>query len=160
MDWAVRFYLDAEGLPPGKGGVYLLFVGDMLDYVGQSDDVRRRLLSEHHVYEKDIHSLIVFIIEGDYGARLSLERYFNHKYDPPNSFIGTDKQSVEMPEWHKLSAAERRKAWQGLQFSDFPIDVTFAKDDRVIEFRQAQTTNNVMGVQSIVALKPKDVRKG
>ena len=94
MDWEVRFYLNVEDMPQGKGGVYLLFVGDvLLDYVGQSDNVHRRLIAGHHVYDKDTHSLIAFIAEGDYGARLSLERYFNDKYNPPNSYIGTEKQS-------------------------------------------------------------------
>ena len=44
-DWEVRFYLSAAVLPQGQGGgVYLLFVDELLDYVGQSDDVRRRLM--------------------------------------------------------------------------------------------------------------------
>ena len=160
MDWEVRFYLNVADMPKNKGGVYLLFVGDALDYVGQSDNVHRRLIAGHHVYDKDTHSLIAFIAEGDYGARLSLERYFNDKYNPPNSYIGTKKQSGKSAEWHSISADERRQAWRGLKFEDFPVDLTFAKEEKVVEFRQVQATNNAMGVPSIVALKPKDVRKG
>ena len=160
MDWEVHFYLNAEGLPPGQGGVYLLFVGEILDYVGQSDDARHRLMGEHHVYEKEVHTLIAFIVERDYGARLSLERYFNNKYNPPNSFVGTEKQSIESSEWRMLSTEKRRKSWQGMKFADFPIDMAFAKNGTVVEFSQTQVTNNAMGVLSIVALKRKDVRKG
>lgn len=159
MDWEVYFFVNVADLPQNKGGVYLLFVGDLLDYVGQSDDVHRRLIAGHHVYDKDVHSLIAFIAEGNYEARLSLERYFNNKYNPPNSFVGTEKQSGESAEWHRVTAEERRKAWQGVRFEDFPVDLAFAKEGKVIEFRQVQATNNVMGVPSIVALKPEDVRK-
>lgn len=160
MDWEVRFYLNADDVPQGQGGVYLLFVDRLLDYVGQSDDVHRRLTAGHHVYDAEAHSLIAFIREEDFSARLSLERYFNKKYNPPNSFVGTEKQSVDLAEWHKISAEERRKGWQGLEFEDFPIDAAFVKTGKVVEFRQVQATNNAMGVPSIIALKSKDVRKG
>jgi hypothetical protein len=160
MDWLVRFFTDAGQIPPGKGGIYLLFAGNLLDYVGQSDDVRRRLTTEHHVYNKNTHSLIAWIEEGDYAARLSLERYFNHKYNPPNSFVGTEKQSGEAAAWHMESAEERRRMWREMKFEDFPVDPAFAKEGKEVEFRQVQVTNNAMGVPSIVALKPKDVHKG
>jgi hypothetical protein len=160
MDWEVRFYVNAADMPKDKGGVYLLFVDELLDYVGQSDNVHRRLAAEHHVYSKDVHSLIAFIAEEDYSARLSLERYFNHKYNPPNSFVGTEKQSEESTAWRGESAEERRKAWRGLKFEEFPVDVEYLKTEKTVEFRQVQTTDNVMGVPSIIALKPKDIRKG
>jgi len=157
MDWMVRFYLSAAKIPEGKGGIYLLFIDELLDYVGQSDDVRRRLTGEHHVYKKDTHTLIAFIEEGDYGTRLSLERYFNGKYNPPNSFVGTEKQ--DSVAWHQKTAEERRKAWQGMSFEDFPVESGFAEEGKTVEFRQVQKTDNVMGVPSIIALKPKDTRK-
>ena len=159
MDWTVRFYLTAENIPERKGGIYLLFINELLDYVGQSDDVRRRLIGEHHVYDAEIHTLIAFIEESEYGTRLSLERYFNSKYNPPNSFVGTEKQSEESAEWHKKSAEERRKAWKVLAFEEFPVELAFAEHGKVVEFRQLQATDNVMGVPSIIALKSKDIRK-
>jgi len=159
MDWTVRFYLAAKNIPEGRGGIYLLFIGEMLDYVGQSDDVRRRLMAEHHVYVEEIHSLIAFIEESEYWTRLSLERYFNSKYNPPNSFVGTEKQSHESAAWHKKSAEERRKAWKALAFEEFPVDLAFAENGKTVEFRQLQATDNVMGVPSIIALKSKDIRK-
>jgi hypothetical protein len=159
MDWTVRYFLSAEQLPERTGGIYLLFVGELLDYVGQSDDVRRRLTAEHHVYDGETHSLIAFIEEGEYRTRLSLERYFNNKYNPPNSFVGTEKQSEESAEWHSKSAADRRQALQGLAFDDFQVDMVFAEEGKTVEFRQIQSTDNVMGVPSIIALKPKDIRK-
>lgn len=159
MDWVVRLYLDVRDIPQGKGGVYLLFVGELLDYVGQSEDVSRRLASMHHIYEKETHTMIAFIGEEDYGTRLSLERYFNNKYNPPNSYIGTEKQAGDSSDWHKISAEERRKARKGLKFEEFSIDPLHAREKTVFEFSQLQITDNVMGVPSIIALRPEDTRK-
>lgn len=137
-----------------------MFVEDLLDYVGQSDDVHRRLAAPHHVYAKDVHTIIVFIHEENYETRLGLERYFNHKYDPPNSFTGTEKQSGKRAEWHRASAAKRRNAWPKRKFEEFPVNLGDVEKETVFELTQLQLTDNAMGVPSIVVLKPKDVRKG
>ena len=160
MDWAVRLFSDVGQIPVGKAGVYLLFVGDSLDYVGQSEDVHRRLAASHHVYDKDVHTIIVFIFEENYETRLGLERYFNNKYDPPNSFIGTEKQSARRSAWHRASAEKRRNAWPKRKFEEFPVTLENVEKGAVFELSQLQFTDNSMGVPSIVALKPKDVRKG
>lgn len=159
MDWAVRLFSEPGQIPVGQGGVYLLFVEDALDYVGQSEDVYRRLAVPHHVYAREVHTLIAFVHEENYETRLGLERYFNHKYDPPNSFIGTGKQSDRHPEWHHTSAEKRRRAWPKRKFEEFPLDKEAVKKETVLELSQLQFTDNVMGVPSIVVLKPKDARK-
>ena len=159
MDWSVLLIESREKIPPNQAGVYLLFVGELLDYVGQSDDVRRRLTAPHHVYDPRIHTLIAFIHEEAYESRLALERYFNQKYNPPNSFVGTEKQASKRAGWHKASAQTRREVWRGPGFDEFPIDRNLAQQKSVVELSQLQFSDNIMGVPSIIVLKPKDIHK-
>lgn len=158
MDWTIQVFSEISRLPRGKGGVYLLFTGDLLDYVGQSEDVHRRLSSSHHVFDAGVHNLIAFIEEANFDTRLALERYFNAKYNPPNSFTGTGKQSTQTAEWHKANAAERRKVWKGPKFDEFSLEAA-RKNEGVFELSQLQDTDNALGVPSIIAFKPKDIPK-
>jgi hypothetical protein len=159
MDWSVLLVEKAKEIPQGQAGVYLLFIGDLLDYVGQSDDVRRRLNGPHHVYDRQVHTLIAFIQEEAYEPRLNLERYFNNKYNPPNSFTGTEKQSADSKYWRHASAQARREAWRGPNFEEFPISLNLARQKAVVELTQLQFNNNAMGVPSVIVLKAKDIRK-
>jgi len=50
-----NFYASSTHLPKKAPGVYLLWEGDDLDYIGRSINVQGRLNGDHRVYHKDKH---------------------------------------------------------------------------------------------------------
>lgn len=158
MDWAVQIFDHATTLPDGRGGVYLLFADHLLDYVGQSDDVARRLREPHHMFDPAVHQRIAVIWEGAHATRLILERYFNARYNPPNSFIGTEKQGTAQDSgWFALSAAERRQRWHGPAFSEFDPFAAKIGPAHTQHLQQTQVSNNALGVPSLIAFRPGEI---
>lgn len=159
-DWQVTLVKQARQLPAQTGGVYLLFVEKLLDYVGQSEDVRRRLTHEHHIYDRDIHTLVAMIQSPIYDARLALERYFNQKYNPPNSYIGSEKQTRDFDErFLKLSASQRRAMWQGQAFDEFDLvdEHLLEPGGKQIVMPADKLTLNVFQAPSVLTLPPEEL---
>lgn len=161
MSWKVILYNSSNQIPPNTSGVYILFVNKIVDYVGQSHDARKRLEREHHVYSPEIHTRVALILEPNYETRLSLERYFNKKYNPPNSYIGTEKQAAT---WNKakllITAQQRRQQWKEQPFDEFDAFLDFQDKSSIeVELSQTQLGNSALGVPSIIAFGSKDIRK-
>lgn len=159
-DWQVTLVKHAKQLPTQRGGVYLLFVDQLLDYVGQSEDVKSRLMHEHHVYDGEVHTIIAMIHAPVYDARLALERYFNRKYNPPNSYVGSDKQASDFDErFLKLSANERRDMWQGAAFDEFELPDADALHGKEIEFvlPAGRISGNIFQAPSVLSLPPEEL---
>jgi hypothetical protein len=160
MPWNVSLYQKAVHIPKDMAGIYILFVDQLVDYVGQSDHIRSRLMNDHHVYEKDVHTHIAVISEPSYDTRLTLERYFNGKYNPPNSYSGTEKQSIDKDDpWFVKTHAERRALWQGPAFDEFDIPAEIPPNGIILESGLAQTQrgNNRFDAPSIIAFGPDDI---
>jgi hypothetical protein len=159
-DLQVTLVKRAKHLPTQKSGVYLLFVGQLLDYVGQSEDVRSRLMHEHHVYDGEVHTMVAMIHVPIYDARLALERYFNRKYNPPNSYVGSEKQAGDFDErFLKLSADERRGMWQGAAFDEFELPDAAAMQDTTFEFilPAGKISENIFQAPSVLSLPPEEL---
>ena len=159
-DWQGVLVKDAKQLPVQKAGVYLLFADHLLDYVGQSEDVRSRLLHEHHVYDPDTHTVIAMIYDPVYDARMALERYFNQKYNPPNSYVGSEKQAGDFDErFLKLSAEERRAMWQGSVFDEFELpDVDNVGENGLqISIAANKISRNIFQAPSVLSLPPEEL---
>jgi hypothetical protein len=159
-DWQVTLAQQAKIFPTQTAGVYLLFVGKNLDYVGQSDDVRRRLTNEHHVYDASVHDLVVLIHAPVYDDRLALERYFNQKYNPPNSYVGSAKQTGDFDERYlQLSAAERRSMWQGPPFDEFALpDLNELNAGSLqIVLQSGKISQNIFQAPSVLTLPPEEL---
>lgn len=158
MGWEIQLFESIAQLPHGRGGVYLLFADHLLDYVGQSDDVARRLREPHHVFDPVVHQRIAVIWEGAYETRLMLERHFNARYNPPNSFVGTEKQGTAQESgWFTLSAAERRQRWQGPAFSEFDPFAAEIGPAHTQHLHQTQVSDNALGVPSLIAFRPGEI---
>ena len=159
-DWQCILVKNAKQLPAKTAGVYLLFVDQCLDYVGQSDNVRRRLLHEHHVYDKDVHTMIAMIHAPIYDARLALERYFNQKYNPPNSYVGSEKQADDFDErFLQLSAEERRAMWQGPAIDEFELTDAGNLDGEGYHFSisAGKISRNIFQAPSVLSLPPEEL---
>ena len=159
-DWQGIVVKDAKQISSQTAGVYLLFVDRLLDYVGQSDDVKRRLLHEHHVYDASVHTIIAMIYAPIYDARMALERYFNQKYNPPNSYVGSEKQSGDFDErFLKLSAAERRAMWQGPAFDEFELPNADCSGDGGFQFAipYNKISQNIFQAPSVLSLPPEEL---
>ena len=157
--WQVTMATNADMLPRQKAGVYLLFCVTAPDYVGQSDDVYRRLTQPHHVYDPAVHHLIAMIHADPYDERLALERYFNHKYNPANSYVGSEKQTGDFDErFLALSAGQRRALWQGPAFDEFALPAPGeGQFPCSIVVSVAQLTNNRMQAPSVLSLPPEEL---
>lgn len=160
QDWQVTLAKNSSGLPAQLAGVYLLFYGQTLDYVGQSENVRRRLTQPHHVYDPVVHNLIAMIHVAGYDERLALERYFNQKYNPANSYTGSDKQAGSFDDrFLALSAEQRRQMWTGPAFDEFEIPKM--RDGALITLQILLPANkinrNAMQAPSVLSLPPEDI---
>lgn len=159
-DWQTILVKNAKQLPSQTAGVYLLFVNQLFDYVGQSDDVRSRLLHKHHVYDSDVHTLVALIHAPIYDARLALERYFNQKYNPPNSYVGSEKQAGDFDERYlQLTADERRAMWQGPGFDEFtlPDDDSLGDNGLNISIAANKISRNLFQAPSVMSLPPEEL---
>ncbi|MBI9048961.1 MAG: hypothetical protein JEZ00_06070 [Anaerolineaceae bacterium] len=151
---------NAKDLPANTSGVYLLFTGDLLDYVGQSENVRNRLTHEHHVYDETVHTLVAFIQMNIYDARLAGERYFNQKYNPPNSYVGSGKQASDFDEqFLRLAAKERRVMWQGPVFDEFdlPGDTLVRGNIMQIVIPASKISLSKLQAPSVLSLPPEEL---
>jgi len=159
-NWKVILAPHASEFPSNTPGVYLLFHGGILDYVGQSDHVRRRLLREHHVYQPDLHRVVALIQSEAYDERMALERYFNQKYNPANSYIGSGKQAADFDQrFLRLSADQRRALWKGPDFSEFNLPDTSGIDFQLhcLEIPAEKISINRLDVPSILSLPPEEL---
>jgi hypothetical protein len=150
----------AKKLPREIAGVYLLFYGRSLDYVGQSDHVRRRLVNEHHVYDPAVHHLVALIHAASYEDRLALERYFNQKYNPANSLIGSGKQAASFDSrFLRLTAEQRRKMWVGPAFDEFDLPKGYGDNFQPYQLTipAAKLSLNHFDVPSILSLPPEEL---
>lgn len=158
-EWQVILTSNAAELPAQTAGVYLLFCGKTLDYAGQSDDVRRRLTQPHHVYDPAVHTIIAMIQAPVYDERLALERYFNQKYNPANSYVGSEKQAGNFDaRFLELSAEQRRAMWRGPAFDEFDL-TAFGTGETVsnIVLSAGQLTLNRMQAPSVLTLPPEEL---
>jgi hypothetical protein len=159
-NWTVMLVSNARALPRNIPGVYLLFSGRTLDYVGQSDHVRQRLLQEHHVYYPDLHRVVALIQAQPYDERLALERYFNQKYNPANSYIGSGKQDASFDSrFLQFSPDQRRTMWAGPDFSEFelPENPEADFDSYQLEISSDKISLNRLDVPSVLSLPPEEL---
>ncbi len=159
-NWKVILAPHASELPRNIAGVYLLFYNRTLDYVGQSDNVRRRLLQDHHVYNPTLHRVVAMIQAQPYDERLALERYFNQKYNPANSFIGSGKQAADFDgRFLQLSADQKRALWMGPDFTEFDLPENSSSDFQLyhLEIPTEKISLNRLDVPSILSLPPEEL---
>jgi hypothetical protein len=160
QNWMVTIAPHANLLPDEAAGVYLLFFGSVLDYVGQSEHVRRRLLQDHHVYDEDVHQLLAMIHVSSYTDRLAMERYFNQKYNPANSYVGSGKQSsVFDARFLALTPQQRRAMWAGKDFDEFALPDKLEADfaPYAIQLPAAKLSLNLFNVPSVLSLPPEEL---
>lgn len=158
--WTVTLASNTRDLPRNTSGIYLLFCGKILDYVGQSDHVRERLLQEHHVYDPVRHRVVALIHVQPYDERLALERYFNQKYNPANSYIGSGKQDAGFDSrFLQLTADQRRGMWMGPEFSEFKLPENPEDDFQPyqLEISSERISLNRLDVPSVISLPPEEL---
>lgn len=82
-------YLRLDALPVGRrdnipayiSGVYLLWNSGSLDYIGQSENIKQRLGSGHHIFDKEKHLITVVRIK-DSKERDEIEKWLIQKLHP------------------------------------------------------------------------------
>ena len=80
-DYKLRMVIRPGEKIPEIEGVYFLFDGNDLIYIGQSKNIGRRLISNHPVYDKSLLVGIWKTSEDD--ERLDTERWLIETYTPP-----------------------------------------------------------------------------
>lgn len=60
-----------RGLPPDEPGIYFLWDGERLDYIGQSQNMEKRL-SHHPIYNRKVHKVFYTIVQNS-NVRETLE---------------------------------------------------------------------------------------
>lgn len=76
----------------GRGGVYLLYSGSMLVYVGQTQDLTKRL-AQHRAERVKEFDMVLIYHEDDLASRLRIEGILHLKYLPRYNhaiLLGTD----------------------------------------------------------------------